>query len=289
MDELSRAISALRVGRGTVRRFRRSAPWGVRFSGLTGSGFHLVLRGTGWLLTPDAPPVPLHEGDIVLITAGADHGLSAAPRPLRGLPPVVLGVADTTPGPAEFEFLCGAYRLERGPVHPYLAALPDPIVVPADAGSSPLVRLLDDHESQPGPGVAATRAALLDLVLAHALTRWLATADRRVTPDPAITAILRSVHDDPHAGWTVQALSRAAGLSRSAFTRRFTTATGRTPASYLLGERLERAARLLRETDAPLSSIAREAGYSTEFAFAGAFRREYGIAPGRFRTAHRTG
>ncbi|MGI3227233.1 hypothetical protein ACRJ4B_28840 [Streptomyces sp. GTA36] len=29
--------------------------------------------------------------------------------------------------------------------------------------------------------------------------------------------------------------------------------------------------------------MARQVGYSTEFAFGAAFRREYGISPGRFR------
>ncbi|GAB2966563.1 hypothetical protein GCM10023080_030680 [Streptomyces pseudoechinosporeus] len=36
-------------------------------------------------------------------------------------------------------------------------------------------------------------------------------------------------------------------------------------------------------TNAPLATIARQVGYSTEFAFGAAFRREYGIASGRFR------
>ncbi|MET0493521.1 MAG: hypothetical protein ABW000_10375, partial [Actinoplanes sp.] len=33
----------------------------------------------------------------------------------------------------------------------------------------------------------------------------------------------------------------------------------------------------------PLSAIAHEVGYTSEFAFAAAFRREYGVPPGRFR------
>ncbi|GAB6902596.1 hypothetical protein JCM9957A_56880 [Kineosporia succinea] len=32
-----------------------------------------------------------------------------------------------------------------------------------------------------------------------------------------------------------------------------------------------------------MARIARQTGYSSEFALAGAFRREYGIPPGRFR------
>ncbi|WUR39966.1 cupin domain-containing protein [Streptomyces jietaisiensis] len=56
MDVISQALAGLRVGRGTVRRFRRSGPWGLRYAGLTGSGFHVILRGGAWLVTEDAPP-----------------------------------------------------------------------------------------------------------------------------------------------------------------------------------------------------------------------------------------
>jgi AraC-like DNA-binding protein len=74
-------------------------------------------------------------------------------------------------------------------------------------------------------------------------------------------------------------------MPRTAFSRQFTAAVGRPPMSYLTGWRLGHAARLLRETDAALASIAPRVGYSTEFAFSAAFRREYGVSPGRFRSA----
>jgi AraC-like DNA-binding protein len=74
-------------------------------------------------------------------------------------------------------------------------------------------------------------------------------------------------------------------LSRTSFTTRFTALIGQTPSAYLAGWRMARGAQLLRETKAPLATIARQVGYSTEFAFSNAFRREYGISPGRFRTA----
>jgi len=43
------------------------------------------------------------------------------------------------------------------------------------------------------------------------------------------------------------------------------------------------ASRLPRESGAPLSNVAQQLGYSAEFAFAKAFKREHGIAPGRYR------
>jgi AraC-like DNA-binding protein len=101
--------------------------------------------------------------------------------------------------------------------------------------------------------------------------------------DAAVAAALREIHNSPQAPWTVQRLSQVAGLSRTAFTRRFTQSAGKPPIAYLTGWRLLTGARLLRQSDAPLAAIARQVGYSSEFAFATAFRREFGIPPGRFR------
>ncbi|MEU5703581.1 AraC family transcriptional regulator [Streptomyces aurantiacus] len=292
VDMISQAISSLRVGRGTVRQFRQSGSWGIRYSGLSGSGFHVVLRGTGWLVTADAPPVALRPGDVVLITSGADHGLSHTPCALRELPQVTLSLDQPPAGPADFEFLCGAYRLDRGQVHPYLAVMPDPLVVSPDHDRFPALRsivgLLDDHASQAQPGTRVTRAALLDLMLVHVLRQWAEDESAKGRPaisDPAIAAVLRTIHDKPQTQWTVARLSDMAGMSRGAFTRRFTAVAGKPPMTYLRAWRLSCAARSLRETDASLAVIARQIGYSTEFAFAGAFRREYGVSPGRFRHA----
>nr|WP_277348514.1 helix-turn-helix transcriptional regulator [Streptomyces sp. C1-2] len=78
-------------------------------------------------------------------------------------------------------------------------------------------------------------------------------------------------------------------MSRTAFTRRFTAAVGTPPMTYLREWRLGCAARLLRESDASLAATARRTGYATEYAFATAFRRRYGLSPGRFRQAERAG
>jgi AraC-like DNA-binding protein len=43
-----------------------------------------------------------------------------------------------------------------------------------------------------------------------------------------------------------------------------------------------RAARL--HSNAPIASVARTVGYADEFSFATAFKREVGIAPGRYRS-----
>jgi transcriptional regulator GlxA family with amidase domain len=149
-----------------------------------------------------------------------------------------------------------------------------------------LVDLLGQDVSRSEPGNSASRRALLDLVLVHVLRRWLeqnrAAGWPNVT-DPAVGAVLREMHANPQRQWTVQQLSQVAGLSRTVFNKRFTALLGQPPITYLADLRLTHAGRLLRETEAPLATIAGQVGYSTEFAFAAAFRRAYGISPGRFR------
>ncbi len=94
---------------------------------------------------------------------------------------------------------------------------------------------------------------------------------------------LRALHDDPARAWTVEELGALSGLSRAPFARRFTTLVGRAPLAYLTWWRMTTAGRLLRSADVPLRVVAQRSGYSSEFAFAKAFKREYGMAPGRYR------
>ena len=290
MDVLGDALASVRIGRAEACSVRESGSWGWRYPPFAGSGFHLVLHGDAWLVTPDGPPRRLAAGDVVFTPAGGEHGLSHAPSALRSLPPAVAKDQLPQPAHADVEFLCGAYWLDRSPVHHYLRSLPDVLAVSPDYDRDPQLRSLFDLVratlADTGPGSGVTRPALLDLVLTHLLRQWLADNHGTQPPestDPGIAEVLHRIHAAPDRPWTVPELSAIAGLARTAFVDRFTTVVGRPPKRYLTEWRLSCAARLLRDTDAPLAAIARRVGYSTEFALSHAFRREYGMPPGRFR------
>ena len=76
-------------------------------------------------------------------------------------------------------------------------------------------------------------------------------------------------------------------MSRTPFASRFTDLLGQPPLTYLTWWRMTTAARLLTASDAPLGAVAAQVGYGSEFAFAAAFKRHHGAAPGRWRTAKR--
>lgn len=74
----------------------------------------------------------------------------------------------------------------------------------------------------------------------------------------------------------------AACLSPFHFHRSFTRAFGETPHRYLTRYRLERAARLLRQTDLTVTEVCLANGFDSVSSFSTLFRRQYGMAPSKF-------
>jgi AraC-like DNA-binding protein len=77
----------------------------------------------------------------------------------------------------------------------------------------------------------------------------------------------------------LEALAAIAGLSTHHFARAFHQSVGIPPHSYLLSRRLERAERMVRETQLPLSEIAAITGFSDQSHLARHFRRRTGMSP----------
>jgi AraC-like DNA-binding protein len=310
MDVLSDVIAAMRIGRPHSSRTEKRSPWGGWFHAVDGAGFHVVLSGTCWLIPAENEPIVLGVGDVVFLPHGRGHGLADSPStPLEEFTPVSLTEVRPTrdqPGPnapprdgsgAPTILLCGAYHLDRARSHPLMDDLPEIVHLPAQLGRHPPLRaavgLLAGEVEQPGPGSDAVVPALLDVLLLLILRTWFdEQSERHPVPgwatalnDPVIGTALRSIHRDPGRQWTVAELGAQGGLSRAAFARRFTDLVGQPPLSYLTWWRLTTGARLLRTSEAPLSAVATQVGYTSEYAFANAFKREYGIAPGKYRKA----
>ncbi len=95
------------------------------------------------------------------------------------------------------------------------------------------------------------------------------------------------VEDELHRDLSLDDLAAAAGLSRAHFARAFRHATGDTPYGYLRARRVERARRLLVQSDAPICEIAAAAGFSTQSHFGRVFRAATGVPPSTYRARRR--
>lgn len=295
MDLLSDVISAMRAGQPGWHRVSWHAPWGQRFPEEPGSaGFVVVLRGSCWLFAGSAEPVQLGPGDIVFTPHGEALALADSPTtPLDH--PEDTGTADGA-GPTTVT-ICGGYQLDPSWTHPILRELPGTIHLPAHPGHHPELRwavdVLGVEIDNVRAGAAALMPLVLDMLLLYILRAWFegqpcteqATGWGAALADPAISAALNAMHDDPARAWTVQKLAAVSRLSRAAFARRFATLTGQPPMTYLTWWRMTVAAQLLRNSRTPVDAVATRIGYTSEFAFAHAFKRHFGTPPGRYRSA----
>ncbi len=86
---------------------------------------------------------------------------------------------------------------------------------------------------------------------------------------------------------SVDALAAACSLSTAAFARLFRAELGVGPHHYLLGRRVERAARLLERSALSMEVIAEQSGFSYRFHLTHVFKRLKGLAPAEFRRRQR--
>jgi len=82
-------------------------------------------------------------------------------------------------------------------------------------------------------------------------------------------------------------VAHAVGLSATHFARRFKRSTGRAPHQFLMRCRVERARRLLAETDNAIAQIALACGFAHQEHLTRVFRRLNGDTPARFRRGAR--
>jgi AraC family transcriptional regulator len=73
------------------------------------------------------------------------------------------------------------------------------------------------------------------------------------------------------------------GMSYYHFSRAFKQSMGLSPINYITRQRMERAKRLLAETELPIAEIALKAGFSSQSHFTTSFRRLAGLTPSSFR------
>ena len=278
------------------------APWGLRFEDRVESLFHLVTAGTCSLFY-GAKRQPLVAGDIVLFPRGTPHALADHPRSKRvsladwmakrSGPINALRVGGTQG--SEVKVMCGVFEFGiAGPRHPVLRLLPEMVYLPAErmrdrADLASTVAALEREFDQGGRGASLIVSRLLDILFVQIVRAW---ADQQppggagwigALRDSTLSRALALMHEDLSHAWDVLTLARACGASRATLARHFVAEIGETPAAYLTRARMQEAARLLLATDDGLATIAAAVGYSSEFAFNKAFRRELGVPPGQYR------
>jgi LacI family transcriptional regulator len=109
------------------------------------------------------------------------------------------------------------------------------------------------------------------------------STDTLAIKDRALARALSFIRDSAARRIEVKDVAQQSGVSRRALEQRFMQVLQRTPASEIRRVHLERAKRLLEETDLSIPDVAEAAGYGSPEYMAGIFRNEVSTTPLKYR------
>ncbi len=172
------------------------------------------------------------------------------------------------------------------------STLPDLLFLPAsenqESSLKPLVELMFQEAGQQRCGHTTVVNRLAEVLLVNLLRHLM--ANQKVSTgvlgglsDLRLARAMTGIHDNPGENWTLEELANTAGMSRTAFSKRFREVVGFTPADYLAQWRMSIACKKISSGSESVATLADELGYQSETAFRRAFRKVTGHPPGFYK------
>jgi AraC-like DNA-binding protein len=319
MDAFSEILSGVRLNGAVFFTAEFSAPWGFsapassRMTATIPAGaehvvlYHLVIQGGAVVELEDRHSIELEPGDVVIFPYGDAHHMcskgTSRPFPNYGINDKIKA-RDLTPlhaggGGEVSRFVCGYMTCEPYASRPLLSGLPRVFKVNIRTDRAGLwlensILHLVEEAASARVGSDAMLAKLSEALFVDTLRRYVAGLPEEQlgwlagTRDPIVGKSLGLLHSRVAHPWTIADLADEVGISRSALVERFTRYLSEPPMTYLTRWRLQLAARSLQRTSRGVADIAADIGYESEAAFNRAFKREFGLPPGRYRSGQRS-
>jgi AraC-like DNA-binding protein len=264
--------------------------------------YHFVLEGRMRVGMADGQEFELVAGDSIMFPRNDPHllgsDLSLPPEPSRDYvrQPMegALYSMRIGDGPAPTRIVCGFLGTEQVNGNPVIAALPAALHLDGRPGSAgEWIRTTFHHAAEQiaagRMGSEVVMSRLSELLFVEAIQRYAESLEGGRTgwlaglKDSYVSRALAVLHARVNEDWTVEALGREVGLSRSALAERFVEVLGMPPMQYLANWRIHVAAHELINSKKPIVQIAEEVGYDSEASFTRAFKRVMESPPATWR------
>ncbi|MFQ5973608.1 MAG: AraC family transcriptional regulator [Alphaproteobacteria bacterium] len=270
--------------------------------------YHVAVEGQGLASISGIEPIAFDAGDIVVFPRADPYRMLSAP----GVPPeldseqTLQFFRDLAAGklpfvipegggkPPKAKFVCGFLGCDLSPFNPLFAALPPILNIrrPSGGHADLLDQLIDLAMTEirtPHAGGESIRLGLCELMFVELLRRHLETLSADAPGwlaglrDPKVGCVLTLLHAEPAKNWTLDALARAAGVSRTILAERFARCVGETPMRYLTLWRMQLAARMLADGATKVAAVGEQVGFRSEAAFSRTFKKVTGLSPAEWR------
>ena len=138
------------------------------------------------------------------------------------------------------------------------------------------------------PGGRIIMSRLAEVMFVYLIRTYLEQADETsgfllALKDDRISKGLKLMQEFPEKAWTVPALAKETGMSRTLFFNKFKKIAGETPMSYLTNWRIMKAKDILAVSKENIIDVAEQVGYQSEAAFNRMFKEKTGETPANYR------
>ena len=306
MDILTDVLSILRLRGQMYFRTEFDGTWGVTLPAYRYTiRFHLVVHGQCWIsVDGENEPLLLQEGDFALVPHGAAQTLSDSPDSDTVSLETLLHAGTlgddrvlrhgTGESKQQARLVCGFCSFDEGLNHPLFFGLPAILVMGRHfTGKSPwlaeAVRVITMEADLDGMGGSAVMSRLMEVLFIQGIRHHCDTKSNPSIPyliaitDNKLKFAIEAMHEHPEREWNLSQLAELSSMSRGRFAQRFKEVLGQSPMHYLTGWRLQKARRMLKETDLNIAEVGFRSGYQSLPSFTRRFGKQFGISPAAFR------
>ncbi|MBJ7538659.1 AraC family transcriptional regulator [Marinomonas transparens] len=302
-DPLGETLYQLRLNGSLYCRSILTAPWGIEMPVIEDKMmFHIITSGNCWLQVNGEEPYFLRQGALALVPHGRGHRITdELDVPCEGLFDIPVDkvseryeIMHYGGGGKRTEMTCGVVSFDHLAGHHLVAQLPKVLVIDSlgadtDGWLQHTLRFIAQEARVLKPGGETLITHLADILLIQVIRHWIESSPEAgegwlaALKDKQIGKALAAIHRHPEQDWTVEALAREVGMSRSGFSARFSELVGDSAKHYLTRLRMQIARNKLMNSVVPIAIVAEQMGYGSEAAFSRAFKRCFGFSPSHAR------
>lgn len=300
---IANALNSSHFKEISIEQTELMAPWSIIVNQRVPK-FHFIVSGRCWLELCERVILELKAGDFVVLPSGVSHRLSGDKNPLPYKCSELLferlterySICRNHGDGTNTRFISGAFTVEESDAKLILAGLPR--ILHVNSAQFPIlewlhcsVRLLMFESAAARPGWETAVERVTDMMLFQVIRSWKEQyrSDKSggiaAHNDPAIDRAVSLIYSEPAFPWTIASLAKEVGLSRSAFSERFTRLVGVPIMQYVSDRRMQLAEQYLASGKKGLEEMAPLFGYQSGAAFSRAFKRSRGKPPGAVRRA----
>ncbi len=281
-----------------------SGNWGIKLPEFKNTSmFHVVTSGE-CIVRIGKKNIKLSAGSLIFTPRSVGHSLLNNSKTkavdLFSLPCKQIGPCYETLNLGDQDknlttMLCGVVKLQHPAANRLIEAMPDYILInnsdsPYSNWLNDIVRLIAIEANDKLLGGETVLTRLADVLVIHILRKWISQDGKNKSSwihalsDEKIGKALQLIHNHPERKWTIENLGKEVGMSRSAFSNKFSELLNEPMLQYLTKWRMNLAYMRLANGENFSIDMVEELGYQSESAFRKVFKKTLHINIGDIKT-----